>query len=519
MSQSLPVRRSRRLAATLVTALAVSAAVLVAAPARSATRDDVLTSAASYARQQGFHVGIAVYDTRTGMLRGAGDYAGTFASESLIKVFIATRLLLSGRMHGTTASRAYKMITRSDDAIASSLYGSVGGDGLVRWIAWRYHVNHLGYAPSRAGWWGNTHLHPDGLVRLYAQLKADPKVGPWLLDAMRHATRYGSDGVYQYFGIPSATTRAAIKQGWGNDYEIGSNADFNSTGFVNGDRYAIAILARGPSNTYGSRIGNLLTSVARRLLPAGHFPDGIPTITGLSTHSGSTLGGNRVTIWGHDFTGIRSVRFGRNYYATAVRVMSPSQITVTAPQHIRIDSYVRVQTTHGITPVVAAAHYLFESPPAVDTLSSAIGKSAGGNTITVGGTAFTRITQVLFGSLPATFRWISRGELGVTVPKHAAGVVEVTVITRYGRSPHVEADHYRFVDPPTIKSVTQNGSSVTITGSGYFGRTTVRFGTADPVVADASHDSTTLTVTPPSDAQRPIVVTTPYGSSNSYSAP
>ena len=88
---------------TVLTAALVS--VATATPARAATRSDVLQAAAAYARQQGYHVGIAVLDTRTGVLRGAGYWTGIFASESLIKVFIATRLLHQHRMHGSTAQR------------------------------------------------------------------------------------------------------------------------------------------------------------------------------------------------------------------------------------------------------------------------------------------------------------------------------------------------------------------------------------------------------------------------------
>ena len=76
--------------------------VATAAPARAATRSDVLQAAAAYARQQGYHVGIAVLDTQArAVLRAPATATGIFASESLIKVFIATRLL-----HPATACTA-----------------------------------------------------------------------------------------------------------------------------------------------------------------------------------------------------------------------------------------------------------------------------------------------------------------------------------------------------------------------------------------------------------------------------
>jgi hypothetical protein len=86
---------------------------------------------------------------------------------------------------------------------------------------------------------------------------------------MHHATQYGSDGMYQFFGIPSATTGAAIKQGWGGDNPQGQPA-FNSTGLVSGDRYTVAILTQG--GVYGTPISNMLTSQARLLMPGGRIP-------------------------------------------------------------------------------------------------------------------------------------------------------------------------------------------------------------------------------------------------------
>ena len=162
-------RRSRRNArsvviaalTTVLTAAVVS--VVTATPARAATRSDVLQAAAAYARQQGYHVGIAVLDTRTGVLRGAGDWHGHLRVRIADQGVHRDPAAHQHRMYGSTERRAWKMITQSDDAIASAFYGSVGGDNLINWMKPRYHVPDLGYPPSRPGWWGNTHLRPSGL--------------------------------------------------------------------------------------------------------------------------------------------------------------------------------------------------------------------------------------------------------------------------------------------------------------------------------------------------------------------
>jgi hypothetical protein len=437
----------RRIVAGTVVSCCVVALVVfgMTRPAQAATRQAVMANGASYARHHGYTVGIAVLDTRTGHLYGSGRYNGVFASESVVKVFIATRLLVSGQMHGTTKARAYKMITRSDDAIATSLYGRVGGDGLIGWMKKHFHVAGLGYRPSQRGWWGNTHIRPAGLVRLYAKLKANRRVGPWLLNAMHHATKYGSDGTYQFFGLPSATRHAAVKQGWGNDFEIGNNADFNTTGFVNNDRYAVAILARGPISSYGSGIGGLLTNVARRLLPGGRFPAPVPKVTGLSKTSGRVAGGSTVVVRGSDLTGVRAVHFGARA-ATHLERLSATRIRVVAPGHSAGTVNVRVITSHGSSHNWTATHYTYVGRPRVRSVAPAAGPVGGGTVVTVTGINFRRVTGVRFGSTPARSVAVrSAHELRVVAPAAGkAGPVDITVTTGYGGSPVRSSDRFSY---------------------------------------------------------------------------
>jgi len=247
------------------------AAVVTAPPAQAAFITSNAQRAVNYAVARGERAAVAVLDTETGSFYGAGSYNALMPTESVVKVFIATRLLLTGKMHGSVARTAYKMITQSDDASATALYGRVGGDGLVPWVARHYHLPSLGSGPIRSGWWGNTHVRAKALVQFYALVKKDRRVGPWLLNAMHHATRHGSDGQYQYFGIPAATSGFAIKQGWGDDDDCLCHSVFNSTGYIEGDRYAVAILTVGGS--YGRYAMTTINGVARRLIFGRHISE------------------------------------------------------------------------------------------------------------------------------------------------------------------------------------------------------------------------------------------------------
>lgn len=230
-----------------------------------------LSDAVEYAKDHGgYRVGLAVFDTKTGELYGAGLDRKDFATESVVKVFIATRLLATDNMSPIRKQIAYKMITQSDDASGTALYGVAGGDSLIPWIEKHYGIDDVGSRPTKPGWWGNTHITPVGMVRFYAAVKRDPAVWPWLSNAMHAAKSHGSDGTDQFFGLKQADEDAAIKQGWGQDDDDWSkSSDYNSTGFVDDDRYAVAILLKGPPWQYHTGCPAMLTSVARKIMPEG----------------------------------------------------------------------------------------------------------------------------------------------------------------------------------------------------------------------------------------------------------
>lgn len=221
------------------------------------------------ADSRGYRTSVSVADTATGEVLSAGD-GGPFAAESVIKALIAARLLLDGVM-GEHSELALDMIARSDDTAANTLYHLAGGDALIGWMGERYGID-IGSPPEQAGgWWSGNLVDSSGLARLYLALRNDPAVWPWLSEAMHSAERHGADGDYQFFGLGEATDgSAAIKQGWGNDRDLGV-ASYNSTGFVTldpaqPDRYAVAVLTECPIDDWGSRCQSAVTEQAMRLL-------------------------------------------------------------------------------------------------------------------------------------------------------------------------------------------------------------------------------------------------------------
>jgi len=106
------------------------------APAASAAASPAPVNVAAkravrYARAHGVKAAVAVLDLKTGKFYGAGNYNSVYGSASVAKLFVATKLLLTGQMHGSIARTAYKMITRSDDDAMNALLPLAGGPSVI----------------------------------------------------------------------------------------------------------------------------------------------------------------------------------------------------------------------------------------------------------------------------------------------------------------------------------------------------------------------------------------------------
>jgi hypothetical protein len=90
--------------------------------------------------------------------------------------------------------------------------------------------------------------------------------------------------------------------------------------------------------------------------------------------------------------------------------------------------------------------YVPASAPVVQSLSQTSGSILGGDQITITGTTLAGLTQVYFGTTPATaFQVIDPTTLMVTVPPATAvGPVDVTVQNSNGASPLLDSDVFTY---------------------------------------------------------------------------
>ncbi len=143
-------------------------------------------------------------------------------------------------------------------------------------------------------------------------------------------------------------------------------------------------------------------------------------------------------------------------------------------------------------------------PPFIGSISPAVGAPTGGTVVTIDGNNFSQVTQVLFGTTPATsFKIISNTELEVISPPGTSGTKANITILEGSLPSQADPpyDTFTYTSGPAVESLSINygpasgGVSITINGTGFTGTTKVSFFT--------SNQSTCQVSTPPSSCYLP----------------
>jgi subtilisin family serine protease len=293
-----------------------------------------------------------------------------------------------------------------------------------------------------------------------------------------------------------------------------------------------------PTDSVATRINRVLLSVDKvsafsglcvtggRLNAANAVATAPPTISSLSSATGTTAGGTTVVISGTGFIGLSgpsAVTFGGTN-ATGYTVDSPTQITATVPAHTAGTVSVRVTGAFGASSDTANDDYVYWAPvPAITGLNPTSGYTTGTNSVVMTGTGFTGATSVLFGSTPATtFNVDSDTQITAVAPAGSVGTVRAQVTTAGGTTPDTSADDYTYlmVPVPTVSALTPTqgptigGTSLVVTGTNLTGATAVVFGSTN---ATAFHvdSNTQVTATAPAHAAGTVsVLVTTAGGTN-----
>jgi hypothetical protein len=155
-----------------------------------------------------------------------------------------------------------------------------------------------------------------------------------------------------------------------------------------------------------------------------------------------------VTIGGSGFASGATVEFGSSP-ATDVQFISAAELTAVTPAGT---GTVGVTVTHpdGGGSSTEASAYTYVAPPDVTSVSPSSGTSAGGQSVTIGGSGFASGATVEFGSSPATdVQFISAAELTAVTPA-GTGTVGVTVTNPGGGGSSTEGSAYAYVAAPVV---------------------------------------------------------------------
>lgn len=176
-------------------------------------------------------------------------------------------------------------------------------------------------------------------------------------------------------------------------------------------------------------------------------------------------------------------------------------------------------------PGAGTPNKLLNIAPTNTAVSPTSGRLSGGQKVTITGTNFSSVSQVLFGGVPGTGLSVaSKTKLTVYTPARATeGTVPVQVITKYSNPP--TALSFRYVNAPAVTAVsptsgsTQGGTTVTISGSRFVNVTSVWFGgTAGKNVQVLSEGSLRVTAPAHSSGSVDVKVRTASGTSTAVAA-
>jgi hypothetical protein len=158
---------------------------------------------------------------------------------------------------------------------------------------------------------------------------------------------------------------------------------------------------------------------------------------------------------------------------------------------------------------------------AVTSVSPSAGPTSGGTDVVISGTGFTGAVEVTFGGASVPFTVVSDSEITTTSPPSGPGIVSIIVFTSTAESALSFHDVFTYVNAPTITELfpstgpTAGGTTVSITGTGFTGATSVTFGGVAASDLTVVSDNQ-LTVTAPAGSAGPatVTVTSPLGTAS-----
>jgi len=322
----------------------------------------------------------------------------------------------------------------------------------------------------------------------------------------------------------------------------GTSVTIDGTGFVTGSSLGVTIggapttgvsvtdtnhiAATTPAGITGSTWVNITNGNGGFVNESGVYTyDALPTFTSILPSAGPLSGGQPVTITGTGFVTGASLRVTiGGAPATGVSVTDTNHIAATTPAGITGSTWVNI--TNGDGGIVnTSAAYTYVAPPVFTSIVPSAGPLSGSQPVSITGSGFITGSSlgVTIGGTPATGVSITDAtHIAATTPAGTTGSTWVNITN--GNDGFVnQTGAYTYAANPTVTGVypasgpLSGGTSVTITGTGFTGATSVTFGTiANVTGAMTVNSATSITVTSPAGSAGTVdvTVTTPGGTSS-----
>jgi len=345
-------------------------------------------------------------------------------------------------------------------------------------------------------------------------------------------------GVYTYDALPTFTSILPSA----GPLSGGQPVTITGTGFVTGASLRVTIggtpatgvsvtdathiAATTPAGTTGSTWVNITNGDGGFVNESGGYTyDALPTFTSIVPSAGPLSGGQPVTITGTGFVTGASLRVTiGGAPATGVSVTDTNHIAATTPAGITGSTWVNI--TNGDGGIVnTSAAYTYVAPPVFTSIVPSAGPLSGSQPVSITGSGFITGSSlgVTIGGTPATGVSITDAtHIAATTPAGTTGSTWVNITN--GNDGFVnQTGAYTYAANPTVTGVypasgpLSGGTSVTITGTGFTGATSVTFGTiANVTGAMTVNSATSITVTSPAGSAGTVdvTVTTPGGTSS-----
>jgi hypothetical protein len=173
-----------------------------------------------------------------------------------------------------------------------------------------------------------------------------------------------------------------------------------------------------------------------------------PSVTAVTPAEGGETGGTKVRVLGTNLEGASDVTFAG--VTALIHKDSAGEIEVETPGHAEGEVEVCAKTAGGLGCKAAAFAYI--APPKLSLLGPTEGRTAGHTLITISGEHLEHTHLVTFGGIGGAIVTRSETKLEVEDPGHAAGEVEVCVVSAGGSA--CKPNAFTYVAAPTVSTVT-----------------------------------------------------------------